>query len=199
MKTKQQVVSTFRREEILDAARSVFARKGFVNGIMDEIAKEAGLAKGTIYLYFRSKREIYRAVLQHYMERLKTDTLKRIDAADGLREKIRAFTLARLEYAEVNREFFRIMDTESASLYFTRRQYRDWLKEPVLRLAEAIIDAYRRGEVRSLPAEKLAWVIVDMTRGAIQRRLLGQIETSPAEDAEFLLDLILAAVSLKSK
>ena len=100
MKTKQQVVSEFRRTEILNAARSVFARKGFVRGIMDAIAKEAGLAKGTVYLYFRSKEEIYRAVLDHDMEFLKKNTLERIDAAKNLKDKIRAFTLARLENAE---------------------------------------------------------------------------------------------------
>ena len=100
MKTKQQVVSEFRRAEIVDAARSIFARKGFVRGIMDEIAKEAGIAKGTLYLYFRSEAEIYRAVLDRDMEFLKKGTLERIDAAKNLKDKIRAFTLARLENAE---------------------------------------------------------------------------------------------------
>lgn len=57
MKTKQQVVSEFRRTAIVDAARTVFARKGFARGIMDEIANEAKMAKGTVYLYFRSKKE----------------------------------------------------------------------------------------------------------------------------------------------
>ena len=68
MKSKQKLVSEFRRAEIVDAARSVFARRGFARGIMDEIAKEAGIAKGTIYLYFRSKTEVYKAVLSKWAE-----------------------------------------------------------------------------------------------------------------------------------
>ena len=84
MKTKQQVVSEFRRTEIVDAARTVFARRGFASGIMDEIAKEAGVAKGTLYLYFRSKTEIYKAVLDHDMRALKKNTLDRIEEAKGL-------------------------------------------------------------------------------------------------------------------
>ena len=194
MKTKRQVVSEFRRTEIVDAARSVFARKGFARGIMDQIAKEAGIAKGTIYLYFRSKKEIYRAVLNHDMEFLKMSTLERIDAAGNLKDKIRAFTLSRLESAEARKELFRIMDTESGSLSFTRSQYRDWLREPVLRLASAIEDASRRGEIRRVPSEKAAWIIADMTRGTIQRRLLGQRDTLPSEDSEFLLSFIWAAL-----
>jgi len=195
MKTKQQVVSEFRRREIVDAARSVFARKGFVRGIMDAIAKEAGIAKGTVYLYFRSKKEIYRAVLDHDMEFLNKGTVERIDAAKDLKGKIRAFTLARLENAEARKEFFRIIDTESGSLSFTRSQYRNWLVEPVLRLASAIEDASQQGEIRRVPPEKVAWIIADMTRGTIQRRLLGQSDTLPSEDSEFLLSFIWAALA----
>jgi len=190
MKTKQQVVAEFRRREILDAARSVFARTGFARGIMDAIAKEAGIAKGTVYLYFRSKKEIYRAVLNHDMAFLNQDTLERIDAARNLKDKIRAFTLARLENAEAKKEFFRIMDTEPGSLSFTRSQYRDWLREPVLRLASAIEEASRRGEIRQVSSEKVAWIIADMTRGTIQRRLLAETNIPPTQESDFLLSFI---------
>jgi AcrR family transcriptional regulator len=197
MKTKQQVVSEFRRTAIIDAARSIFARKGFARGIIDEIANEAGIAKGTVYLYFRSKKQIYKAVLDEDMEFLNRSTLERMDAAKDLKDKIRAFTLARIENAETRKEFFRIMDTESGILSFTRRQYRDWLREPVLRVASAIEDASRRGEIRAVPPEKVAWMIADMTRGTVQRRLLGQSDTLPSEDSEFLLSFIWAALEIR--
>jgi AcrR family transcriptional regulator len=197
MKTKQQVVTEFRRRAILDAARKVFARKGFADGIMDDIAAEAGLAKGTLYLYFGSKKEIYKALLHHDMEALKADTLRRIDAAPNLKEKIREFILARRERAEVNREFFRIMDTHAAGLSFTRTQYRDWLREPVLHLAAAIDRAASQGEVRRVPSEKIAWATADLARGAIVRRLVGPTETTLSEEAGFLVDLLWAALSVK--
>jgi AcrR family transcriptional regulator len=197
MKTKQQVVSEFRRAEIVDAARTVFARKGFAQGIMDEIAKEAGVAKGTLYLYFRSKTEIYKAVLDHDMRALKKSTLERLDAEKGLRGKIRAFAFVRLERAEANKEFFRIMDSESGALSYTRSQYRDWLREPVLRLASAIGKAAEQGKIRRVDPEKTAWLIADITRGTIQRRLLSQKETPLAADAEFLLDFIWASLAAK--
>jgi TetR/AcrR family fatty acid metabolism transcriptional regulator len=197
IKTKQQVVSEFRRTEIVDAARTVFARKGFASGIMDEIAKEAGVAKGTLYLYFRSKTEIYKAVLDHDMKALKESTLNRIDAARSLREKIHAFALVRIQNSVEKREFFRIMDSEFGALTYTRSQYRDWLREPVHRLAMALEKASERGEIRRLDGEKTAWLITDMTRGVIQRRLLSQGD-SPAEvDADFLLDFIWASLSAK--
>jgi AcrR family transcriptional regulator len=198
MKTKQQVVSEFRRAEIVDAARTVFARRGFADGIMDEIAKEAGVAKGTLYLYFQSKTEIYKAVLDHDMKALKKSTLSRLYEAKGPREKILAFILARLERAEASREFFRIMDSESPALSYTRSQYRDWLSEPVLHLASAIEKASKKGEIRHVDAEKTAWLITDMTRGTIQRRLLAQSDVPLAADAKFLLGFIWASLAVKA-
>lgn len=194
MKTKQQVVSEFRRNEIVNAARVVFARKGFNRGIIDEIAKEAGVAKGTVYLYFSSKREIYQAVLNRDMESLTSSTLERIDKADGLKEKIRAFALVRIENSDAKRDFFRIMDTDSGSLSFTRIQYRNWLTNPVRRLTSAIETASRKGEIRPANAEHSAWAIADLTRGIIQRRLTGTPNTTPIEDAEFLVDFVWTAL-----
>lgn len=194
-RSKQQVVSDFRRGEILDAARRVFARRGFEGGIIDEIAREAKIAKGTVYLYFRSKAEIYRAVFDHDMKVLKQSTMDRIDAARTLRGKIEAFILARLENAEARQDFFRIMDAEQGQLSISRNQYRNWLREPVLHLARAIQDAMDRGEIRRIPPERAAWSVADMTRGAIQRRLLGQNDVPLHEDAEFLADFVWAALS----
>ncbi len=195
LKTKQKLVSEFRRAAIIDAARTVFARRGFAQGIIDEIAKEAGIAKGTVYLYFRSKTEIYNAVLDHDMKILKSGTLRRIDAAATIEEKIGAFILARIENAEARREFFRIMDSAQGNLAITRRQYREFLREPVERLAAAIEEAARRGQIRPLPAEKTAWMVADMTRGTIQRRLLEQRASPPGEDAAILFDFIWASLA----
>ena len=63
-KTRKDVVTEFREAEILQAARQVFARRGFADASMEEIAQAAGLAKGTLYLYYDSKRELYTAALR---------------------------------------------------------------------------------------------------------------------------------------
>jgi AcrR family transcriptional regulator len=193
-RSKQQVLSEFRRTEIIDAARTVFARRGFQAGIIDEIAKEARMAKGTVYLYFRSKSDIFKAVIDHDMRSLMQNTLDRIDAAATLREKIEAFALARLENAETRKELFQIMDSSHGNLAITRTQFRNWLREPVQHLAAAIQGAVERGEIRPVLPDKAAWSIADMTRGAIQRRLLGQIDSPLHEDAQFISTFVWSAL-----
>ena len=69
-RTKKDVVTEFRTVGILEAARKVFAMKGFNEATVDDIADAAGVAKGTVYLYYRSKRELYLAALKFGIQQM---------------------------------------------------------------------------------------------------------------------------------
>lgn len=71
-----------RRNTIIDAAEKLFFTKGFANSTMDEVAEIVELSKGTIYLYFKSKEELYCAIIQRAMDILK-EMFKEAAAADG--------------------------------------------------------------------------------------------------------------------
>ncbi len=53
--------------EILDAAARVFGERGFAAARLDDVAAEAGVTKGTIYLYYKSKQELLKAVVRHFI------------------------------------------------------------------------------------------------------------------------------------
>src|ERR1043166_8441388 len=53
-----------RPQEILDAALAVFAEKGFAAARMEEVARRAGVTKGTIYRYFPSKEELFKSLVR---------------------------------------------------------------------------------------------------------------------------------------
>src|SRR5512141_1333187 len=78
MTTKKQVVEEFRCRAIRDAAMRVVGRKGLEKATVDDIAREAGVAKGTLYLYFRSRDEILEktigAAVDELLERLQRAT-----------------------------------------------------------------------------------------------------------------------------
>ena len=62
----RQDVSDQRRHQILDAATAVFARMGFERARMDDIAEEAGVSKGALYLYYKSKDAIIATMLDFF-------------------------------------------------------------------------------------------------------------------------------------
>src|SRR5580692_13152917 len=111
-RTKQYIVSEFRCTEILDAARKIFAKKGFADATMDEIAATCGLAKGTLYLYFKSKQDVYLRTLQHGTAELLERVTANMSGVTGVRAKLRANIATRLEHAEANRDFIKIYLTE---------------------------------------------------------------------------------------
>ncbi len=192
-KTKQEVLSAFRTSEILEAARKVFAEKGFSEATVDEIAEAAGLAKGTLYLYFPSKKEIYLAALKNGVVELAEATRKNMEAAGGTRGKVHAFIQTRLEHVERNRDFFKIYHAEFGNLTHPlsvdesfRKLYRQQLEA-----LEAILEkAAEGGEMRKAPAGAIASALYEMTRGLMLRRLLGWSGTTVEEDVETLNEFV---------
>jgi AcrR family transcriptional regulator len=70
-KTRPSVSRDERRRELLDAARILFGDKGYHDTTVDDITRAANVAKGTFYLYFGEKREIYHEVIRSFLELIK--------------------------------------------------------------------------------------------------------------------------------
>src|SRR6266581_2757609 len=108
VKSKEEVVQEFRVRSIQEAAMRVIARKGMSAATMAEIAKEAGIAKGTIYLYFRDRDELVERTFETAIGQLH----ERIDAALALdlpiAGKLREIFRAQLAFFRENAEFFRL-------------------------------------------------------------------------------------------
>ncbi|MGD0038301.1 MAG: TetR/AcrR family transcriptional regulator [Bacteroidota bacterium] len=97
-----------RKEEILDAAQKVFFEKELATATMDEIAETAELSKGTLYLYYKSKEDMYLGVLMRGMEELHIE-YERIGLSDiSTVEKMVKLEKAYVDYFYKNRKFFRM-------------------------------------------------------------------------------------------
>lgn len=69
-----------RPDEILDAALKVFTDKGFASARVDDVAAEAGLSKGAVYLYFDSKEALFEALVRRFAERVVAGAAERVTA-----------------------------------------------------------------------------------------------------------------------
>jgi len=194
MRGKTEAALEVRCAEILEAARQVFAKKGFSQATVDDIAEAAGVAKGTLYLYFRSKDEIYLAALKQGISTLHEETMRQVDESATAAQKIRAFIRARIEYFEKNREFFKIYHSEFGNILIhpakVSKECRDLYEKQGRMLAAVLRRAAEQEEIRCARPESTAFTIYDMTRGLITQRLLGWSRCGVEEDIEFLVDLI---------
>ena len=98
-----------RREEILDAAQRIFFEKGLQLATMDEIAETAELSKGTLYLYYKSKEDLYLAVMMRGLEVLHQRFAKVVQNGQSAASMIVALNEAYVTFFEDHREYFRML------------------------------------------------------------------------------------------
>ncbi len=193
-KTKKEVVFEFRCLEIIEAARRVFAAKGFNNATMDDIAETAGVAKGTVYLYFPSKREVFLETFRQGTVALQEEVARNMAAEQDTEAKIRSFIRTRLDYSERNRDFIRIYYTEFNNMLIhpapVRQEFQDLYSRQAHALALVIEEGIQREQVRCIDPLAAARFIYDSTRGYIAQRLLGWSQSSVDEDANFIFETI---------
>ena len=203
-KSKEEVVQEFRIQSIQDATMRVIARKGMAAATMQEIAEEAGVAKGTIYLYFRDRDELVEKTFETAMHTL----FERIDAALDLDvpfdEKIRAVMNAKLTFFDTNREFFRLYlslrmpegpaGKQRRHKQHCQPQYRDRAE----RLSAILSEAMDRGEVRRTDSYKVALFIIEGSTAIILDRLIEDAKGDGQSDVDLIVDLILDGVRKRS-
>jgi len=104
--------STGKRESILRAATRVFARNGYFNSKVADIAHAAGVADGTVYLYFKSKEEILHSIFDQNMAEAIAADRKLIERLRDPREKLRRIAALHLERLGADRDLAVVFQVE---------------------------------------------------------------------------------------
>lgn len=197
-KSKQEIVTEFRTTEILDAARKVFVQKGFRDATVDDIAEAANVSKGTVYLYFASKQDIYIATIDRevgkHLNRLNNALRPEMTPQEVL------FTIATsfMEHWEQNRDFLLVCVAE-----FGRFTTDESLPQPICNarrqhteiIQRALEEGIRTGIVRELPVARTAAAILLFVKSWAMRRLTDGTDVPTAEDAALVSELIWKGIS----
>lgn len=156
-----------RRTEILAAAERLFSKHGFFKTSMAEIAKTAQFAMGTVYRFFKSKEDIYISLVEAKVEELAELLDHQVSLAPTATEKINAVIRVKLQYADRNRDFFRIYVSEWSGFEWTvksafgERIWKRYLAQVDL-VADLIREGIRRGEFRKVKPEDAAFALHGM-------------------------------------
>jgi TetR/AcrR family fatty acid metabolism transcriptional regulator len=101
-----------KRESILRAATHVFARNGYFNSKVADIAREAAVADGTVYLYFKSKEEILHSIFDQNMAEAIASGRKLIEKISDPSEKLRRIAMLHLERLGADRDLAIVFQVE---------------------------------------------------------------------------------------
>jgi TetR/AcrR family transcriptional regulator, fatty acid metabolism regulator protein len=139
-----------KRERILDAAIKVFAAEGFYNAKVSQIAHEAGVADGTIYLYFKSKDDLLINLFEDRMERVNANLREAIETESTAVARLKRIVKLHLELVEQNRDMAEVISVElRQSSKFIREYSNPKFAEFLRTIAGAVVEGQRTGELRS--------------------------------------------------
>jgi TetR/AcrR family fatty acid metabolism transcriptional regulator len=138
-----------KHDQIIEAAVKVFAKKGFYNAKVSEIAREASVADGTIYLYFKNKDDILISIFEEKMHLLIKQVEKEISKVEDPLEKIKAFVEQHIYMIKDNKHLAEVMQIElRQSSKFMRRYVPVKFLEYLNLVGKIIEEGKEKGAIR---------------------------------------------------
>lgn len=158
--------SSDKHQRILDAAVKVFARKGFFQSKVAEIAREAGVADGTIYLYFKNKDDLLISIFEVKMEQVISSFRSAIEELASAREKLAGLIRMHLAEFHANPDLAAVFQVElRQSSRFMHESDKTQLKRYLDLVTEIIEQGQKEGVFRR-----------DISAGLIKRLIFGTLD-----------------------
>ncbi|MBU4232633.1 MAG: TetR/AcrR family transcriptional regulator [Proteobacteria bacterium] len=194
--TKKEIVTAFRTREILAAARSLLEQRGPEAMTMEEIAAAAGVAKGTVYLYFQSKDDLIQALIAQVGENIIQDVEASLQAPGTPPEKLIRMVSVLLEYLNRERLLFPIyarelLQKEGASQEGFRRRSQELEEQFVTLVTRLFAEGIAAGQFIPANPRLLTFLI----RGLIRATGYYQKAEGQADAAKEALPVILTLIS----
>ena len=188
-----------KRDRILDAATKVFAKRGFFSSQVADVAKRAGVAAGTVYLYFKSKDDLLLSLFERTMRDAIADGRAALDALDHTATPIeRLRHIARVHLARLGRDrqlaiVFQIELRQSTK--FMARLSTSSLRDYLGLLRGVIVDGQQAGHFRAdINPTLAAKVIFGALDEMATNWILSEREYLLEDDAEPVMDLLLGGL-----
>lgn len=194
VRSKEDVVEEFRVQSIMEAALRVMSRKGVEAATMQEIAHAAGIAKGTIYLYFKTREDLVHRTAEFALSGLAAALGVALREPGTFRERLRRLVQLKIGFFHENRDFFRVY--LAACQAEGARPGRHTRYELHLRqLSSFLHEAMRKGEILSSDPDRLALFLSEGINAVTRRRLADSSPPPPEQDVEWITATLLDGLS----
>ncbi|MDR5710505.1 MAG: TetR/AcrR family transcriptional regulator [Armatimonadota bacterium] len=186
------------RARILEAARRVFARKGYHGTLMEEVAREAGLSKGALYFHFSSKEELFLSLVEEAGAQLAERVTAAIAAARGGEAKVRAALGAAVEAFAENEDLTRLVLVEWVGLSPEFEEKRFALETALARLIQTYLEeAMAEGRIPPQDTSLAAFAWLGAIRALVVRWLHTHYPERLVDLVPALSELLLRSVGFR--
>jgi AcrR family transcriptional regulator len=184
------------RRRIIHEAAGEFARLGFDQANINTIAELAGIGKGTIYLYFENKRELFLAMLRHIAQAHIASIRAALAPEGSLQHRLERLFCAFVHLAEQESDNFNVY---MSALYGVNRAFQTeatkLLRDYVAIISLLLEQSQARGEISCQDIEATALMVLSLTESyVLSARVLGSSEQVLAQKASTVAHLILRGI-----
>ena len=162
------------QQQILTEAKRLFQQYGLAKVTMDDVAKAIGKGRSSLYYYYKSKEEIFDAIVMIEISEMLTAMTRAVEQASGIEQRLHAFFLTKLEVLREKRAFFKTldvgMDADTLSKFQKTKivHHNLIMRQEGAMLEQLLTDAMNKGELRKMSAselEMLIFVLLSSLRG----------------------------------
>jgi AcrR family transcriptional regulator len=190
-----KVWKELKKESLMKIVVQVLSREGLNDLTMDTVAREAGVAKGTLYTYFRNKQDLVREAIDISIAPMLEELNGILKSKLSPDQKLRKMTLRHLAYFEAHRDFFSIFVHDRHNEQRRLKRYRSHHYQDFLeRVASVIRDGIRAKIFRDIDAKKIAAMLVESNISIIFQRLLSDHPDPVERDAALITDVFLNGI-----
>ena len=155
-----------KHHKILQAAIKVFSEKGFYNSRVSEIAKEANVADGTIYLYFRNKDDILISLFEEEFGKIVQNMRAALEKETDALQKIKRFAITHLSIVSKQQQLGEVMGVEVRQ---STKFMKEYINKPFIEYLNIIRSVVIEGQEKGL-------IRKDLTPGIMKRAFFGALD-----------------------
>jgi AcrR family transcriptional regulator len=152
-----------RKAQIIKAAWTCFTHKGYNNTTMDDIVAESGLSKGSLYWYFDSKDDLFKAAVMSFFDEVGQEAFAALEQCETFSDKLRALARSTVAFGHKAEGLFGLLVEFWAQSERREEESQFWADVLVQYkglMAEIIEEGIQKGEFRPIDAEHLAWILM---------------------------------------
>jgi AcrR family transcriptional regulator len=192
---RKKMLETLTRQDILDAAIGLLTREGIQGLTMDRVAAEAGVAKGTLYLYFENKEQMLEAAIDASFDPLIRECSALLDDDCLPDRKLTEFSLCHLRFFDEHRDFVRVLLFDRERAHSGRSRYTDIrYRTFVERISDILDDGVRQGLFSPLDSMKVAAMFIEANIGVVMQRIHDGISGDVEKDVKQITDIFMGGL-----
>lgn len=195
-----------KQQKILETAIKLFAEKGYANTSTSEIAKEAGVAEGTVFRYYKTKETLLLALINPFVQeitpKISEDLINiiKLQTFTSFEDFLRFFIKDRLNFIKNSKQLFQIFIKEVLYRDDFRKEWVPHISPRLFHYLNEILNFYKaRGEIKNLPNEVIFRMLGTFIGGYFISRFMvlpEQMFQDEDDEIEILIGLILNGVAI---